>query len=185
MKNTYLTGYLPLLSIVLFSFSFSAYMEGLLIRVFKNIGLYSGMLEFLSETELKITVFAGLAILFFMVLSTLKLIAGTINEISMLFFSKDREGGILKDVRPGSIIYFAGSIVSVFCSFSIIAVAGILLISTVAYLVYFVYKVGPTLSFPGLVGMIFFQVFTWSLLTMGTAYVFVKLYNTILAGLPI
>lgn len=61
-RTTYLTGYLPLISIVLFSSSFTVYLENQLLIFLRKIGLYEGLLEFFSGTEIK------LAILFIIVL---------------------------------------------------------------------------------------------------------------------
>ena len=47
-----------------------------------------------------------------MIFSALKLIAETIHEIGMLFFSKDYEGKTIAQARGGFVIFFVGAIIS-------------------------------------------------------------------------
>ena len=47
-----------------------------------------------------------------MVFSALKLIAETIHETAMLFFSKDVEGESYSEARGGNVIYFFGALAS-------------------------------------------------------------------------
>ena len=54
MKNPYLFGYLPFVSICLFSLTFGVYTVGLSVDLFKEIGLYAGMREFLTDFQLRI-----------------------------------------------------------------------------------------------------------------------------------
>ena len=89
MKNPYIFGYLPFVTIVLFSLTFGVYTVGVSVELFKGIGLYAGMREFLTDIQLRIFLLVIYALLFFMVFSALKLIAETIHETAMLFFSKD------------------------------------------------------------------------------------------------
>src|SRR5690554_6258845 len=108
MKNIYLTSYFPLLSIILFSLSLSFRIEMLLLDFLKASGLYEGMREFFSDTGIKLALLILLLAIFFMVFAALKLIADTLNEISLLFFSKDLSGEALTKIRGGSFIYFIG-----------------------------------------------------------------------------
>lgn len=185
MKNTYLTSYFPLLSIVLFSLSLSICVEIRLIYFLKETGIYVGMLEFFSEGGIKLALLALLLVMFFMVFAALKLIANTINELSLLFFSKDSEGDSLKRIRTGSAIYFIGGAVSLISMFSFIGIGIILLLTTVFYFIYFVYKVSHGASTIGIIGIIFFQVLIWSTLLLGVLYLGIKVYNSIMASLPI
>ena len=118
MKNPYLTSYFPLLAIIMFSLSLAVRTEIELAKVLKNVGIYEGMLEFFSETGIKLSFLALLLVLFFMVFAAMKLIADTVNEVSLLFFSKDFEGESLKLIRQGSSIYFAGGVASLFSIYS-------------------------------------------------------------------
>jgi len=101
MKNTYLFSYLPISSILLFSLSFAIYGEMQMLKLFGNLGIYQGMLEFFSEAGIKLALLIVLLLLFFMVFAALKLISDTILELSLLFFSKDSEGKALNSVRRG------------------------------------------------------------------------------------
>src|SRR5690606_32835596 len=140
MKNTYLTSYFPLLAIILFSMSVSIKTEFVLINFLKDSGVYEGMLEFLTDGEVKLSLFFLLLVIFFMVFAALKLIADTINGLSLLFFSKDFEGESLKKVRSGSVIYFIGSALSLFSMFNIMGIGIIFALTTFIYFIYFVYK---------------------------------------------
>ncbi len=53
MKNPYIFGYLPFVTIVLFSLTFGVYSVGLSVELFKEIGLYAGMREFLTDMQLR------------------------------------------------------------------------------------------------------------------------------------
>ncbi len=184
MKNTYLTGYLPLLSIILFSLSFSVYSEGLVVKGLKRIKLYDGMLEFITEVEMKLAILIVLFVIFFMLFAALKLIAETINELALLFFSKDAEGNILKALRSGSIVYFIGSGLSIISLEFLLGLGVIFFLTTIVYFIYFVYKISPSLSTQGLIGVIFFEVVIWSVMILSMCFVMLKLYNSLLGSLP-
>ncbi|MFB6467552.1 DUF5366 family protein [Cytobacillus sp. Hz8] len=185
MKNTYLTSYFPLFSILLFSLSISIRVELTLIEFLKKIGIYEGMREFFSEGGIKLSLMILLLVLLFMVFAALKLIADTINELSLLFFSKDSEGDCLKNIRSGSIIYFLGGALSLVSMFSFIGIAVIFLATTLIYFIYFVFKVSATISITGIIGLIFFQVLIWSTLLIGVFFIGIKVYNSIISSLPI
>ncbi len=185
MKNAYLTGYLPLFSILLFSLTFSVYGVEVFVDLFQKIGVYPGMREFLSDIQLKLVILFLLMVVCFMVFAALKLIAETINEVSMLFFSKDSEGNLLNLVRYGSVIYFVGGLVSVFSLKSFLGILVIFVLSSLAYFIFFIYKVSPHISKASTFGIICFQLFTWASLFLSVIFVFLKLYNGIMASLPI
>lgn len=185
MKSTYLTGYFPLISITLFSLSYAIYMQGKLLSLFQSMGLYSGLLEFFSETGIKLTLLFVLSIVFFMMLAALKLIADTIVQISLLLFSKERIGESLKSLHIGSSLYLIGSGISVFCNQSFVAITLVFFITTMMVFIYFIYKASNHLSSFGLMGVVFLHVFTWSCLLTSVGYAVLKLYNSLLASLPI
>lgn len=185
MKNTYFMSYFPLLSIILFSLSLSINIEMVLLDFLRSAGIYEGMQEFFSDGGIKLALLALLMILFFCIYAALKLLADTINEVSLLFFSKDSEGESLKKIRGGAIIYFIGSIISLLMMSSLIGILTVFAITTVTYFCYFVYKISSSLSILGLVGVIFFQVLTWSSIFIGVVYLAVKVYNSVIASLPI
>ncbi|RBP05397.1 DUF5366 family protein [Rossellomorea aquimaris] len=185
MKNTYLTSYLPLFSILLFSLTFSVYGVEVFVDIFKKIGVYPGMREFLSDMQLKLAILILLMVAFFMVFAALKLIAETINGISMLFFSMDSDGELYNRVRTGSMIYFIGGLVSVLSLKSFLGLLIIFALSSVVYFIYFVYKISPSLSNMGLFGVVGLQVFSWSSLFLTIFFVCLKLYNGVMASLPV
>lgn len=185
MKNPYLTSYFPLLAIVMFSLSLAVRTEIELAELLKNVGIYEGMLEFFSETGIKLSFLALLLVLFFMVFAAMKLIADTVNEVSLLFFSKDFEGESLKLIRQGSSIYFAGGVASLFSIYSFVGIGAIFAAATLIYFIYFVYKISSNLTIVGVIGTVFFQVIIWCTMLLGIIYLVLKVYNSIMASLPI
>ena len=113
MRNPYLFGYLPFLTITLFSLTFGVFMVGASIKLFEEIGLYAGMREFLTDTQLRLFLLVIYSLAFFMIFSALKLIAETIHETAMLFFSKDAVGESYSEAKSGNLIYFFGALASV------------------------------------------------------------------------
>ncbi|WP_248561797.1 DUF5366 family protein [Niallia sp. NCCP-28] len=185
MNNTYVTSYFPLFSISLFSLAFAMNTETALLSLFREIGIYKGLLEFFTETSIRLVLLIFLAGCFFMIFSALKLMADTINQLSLLFFSADSTGESLVKAKKGSSIYFIGSIISLFCIFYPILLAAIFIITALVYFVYFVNAASASLSFTGMIFIILFQVLTWSLLLATIVFFCLKLYNMLLRNLPI
>jgi hypothetical protein len=185
MKNAYLTSYFPLLSMVLFSLSLAIRMVFLLLDYLKETGIYNGMLEFFSDSSMKLSLLVLLLVLFFMLFATMKIIADTLNEVSLLFFSKDYDGESLKKIRKGPVIYLVGAAASLFSINSFIGIGAIFVLTTLAYFIYFVFSVSSSITTTGLIGMIFFQVLAWSTLILGLLYLSLKVYNSIMASLPV
>lgn len=188
MKNTYFTSYFPLFSIMIFSFALAIYTESLITEWLIHIGLYVGMLEFFSEVGIKLTLLFLLTLFYFMVFSALKLIADTVVELSLLFFSRDEEGNDLKKVRGGSWIFLIASFFALFFSVVPHLQIGIILVFLTAvfiYFVYFVYKVSDSMSIAGVIGTVFFQVSFWSGFLAVTVYALLRLYNSFINSLPI
>ncbi|WLR55769.1 DUF5366 family protein [Mesobacillus subterraneus] len=185
MRNPYLTSYFPLLSIIIFSLSLSVRTETELISILKNAGIYDGMLEFFSDTGIKLSLLILLVVVYFMVFAAMKLLADTINEVSLLFFSKDHDGESLYLIRHGATIYFVGSVISLLSFYSFIGIMTIFTVTTLVYFIYFVYKISAKLTMTGLIGIVFFQVILWSTLVLGIIYLAVKVYNSLIASLPI
>ena len=185
MKNAYLTSHFPLISIVLFSLSLSVYTERLINNYLNQIGLYDGMVEFFSERGIHLTLLFLLWLFFFMMFSALKLIADTINELSLLFFSKDEEGSHLNNLRGGVWIFLTGGIISILSVFHIFLLLFVFIISCFTYFIFFVYKVSDSLSFPSLIGLVFFHIFFWFSFVLAIVYAVLKMYNSLIASLPI
>ena len=57
MKNPYLFGFLPLITILLFSMTFGLFAVNESLLLFKKIGVYAAMSEFLSDAELRVFLF--------------------------------------------------------------------------------------------------------------------------------
>lgn len=184
MKNPNLFGYLPFVTICLFSLTFGVYTVGLSVDFFKEIGLYAGMREFFSDLQLRIFLLVMYALLFFMIFSALKLIAETIHETAMLLFSKDEEGKSFSEARGGNVIYFFGSLASAGGIHSIYILAALFLLTTFVYFVYIVYKMSRFMTMTNTIGLIVFEIIVWSVLISSLIYIVLKLYNGVMASLP-
>lgn len=184
MKNPYIFGYLPFVTIVLFSLTFGVYTVGVSVELFKGIGLYVGMREFLTDIQLRIFLLVIYALLFFMVFSALKLIAETIHETAMLFFSKDVEGKSYSEARGGNVIYFFGALASVGGINSISLLTAIFLLTTFIYFVYVVFKLSKFMTIVSTIGLLIFEIMVWTILVSTIIYILLKLYNGVIASLP-
>lgn len=184
MKNPYVFGFLPLITILLFSLSFAIFTMNRAIDLFKVIGVYSGMREFLSDLELKLFLLIIFALIYFMLFSALKLIAETIHELGMLFFSRDLEGKTISQARGGYVIFFMGAVISAVGFQSLQVLLLVFLATAFIYFVYVVFKLSGSMSLLGTVGLIMFEIIVWSLFLTLVIYVAIKLYNGIMASLP-
>lgn len=184
MKNPYLYGYLPLITIILFSFTFGIFAVSESLQLFQSIGVYNGMREFLSDLELRFVLLIVFALIFFMLFSALKLIGETIHELGMLFFSKDQAGETINAGRDGYVIFFFGAFASVIGIQSMVILITIFLATVICYFIFNVYKMSQYMSLTGVIGLIFFEILSWFILLTLIAYALVKLYNGILASLP-
>lgn len=185
MKNTYLTGYFPLIAILLFSSSLSISTSLYALKMLSSFGMYDGMLDYFSEKGIRLALFAAFALLYFMVLSALKLIANTVTELSLLFFANDPEGNNLKKLRMGSMIYLGGGILSFGLLQNVIWIVIWFAVVTLAYFVFTVYRIYSTLSLMSLVGFILLELLFWFTFVIGILFIFIKLYNSIMASLPV
>lgn len=184
MKNPYLFGYVPIITITLFSLTFGVYTVGLSVELFKEIGLYAGMREFLSDLQLRLFLLIMYALGFFMLFSALKLIAETIHETAMLLFSKDENGESYGEAKAGRIIYFFGALISAIGVQSIELLIFIFLFTTFVYFVYLVTKISKFMPLSNTIGLIVFEIVLWALFMSIIIYIGLKLYNGILASLP-
>ncbi|KYG30369.1 YufK family protein [Alkalihalobacillus trypoxylicola] len=184
MSNRYITSHFPLISILLFSLSFALFVQGYILEQLVEFGLYDGMREFFSENGIKLTLLFLLVFLFFMIFSALKLIADTVFQLSMLFFSKDEEGKELIKVRYGTWIFLISGILSLFLTFNWIWLLLLFVFTCFIYFTYFIYTVSSSLTFLGMCGMVFFQVIFWSTFILLILFACFKLYNSFIASLP-
>lgn len=185
MKNTYLTSHFPLFSIFVYSVALALYAESVIIKKLIDFGVYSGMMEFFSESGIKITLLFVLLLFFFMILSALKIISDTMIQLSLLFFSKDEEGNDLNKIRGGSWFYLISSFVALIFIKNVVAIIIIFALATIAYFVYFLYKIRDSLSILGLFGMVMFHSLFWTTFLLTLLFALVKLYNSFVASLPI
>ncbi|KKI89966.1 membrane protein [Bacillus sp. SA1-12] len=185
MKNTYFTSYFPLITILLFSTSMSIATVIAVIEYLQAFGIYEGMLEFFSNNGIRLALFILFALLYFMVFSALKLIADTVTELSLLFFSKDVTGENLSKIRGGSAIYLIAGALSLAAIQVPLAIVAIFVLATGCYFVYIVYKISNSLTSFSLIGLVLFHVLFWFIFLLGTMYVCFRLYNSVMASLPV
>lgn len=185
IRNTYITSHFPLLSILIFSFSFALYTEYNMIHWLEMLGIYSGLLEFFSETSLKLSLLFLLTLFYFMFFSALKLIANTVNELALFFFSKDQDGQVLTKIRTGSIIFIVGSIFSLLFTQSLLILMIIFAIVCFAYFLFFMFKVSEYLTIGSTFGMVFMILLFWATFIFSVTYIGLRVYNALLATLSI
>ncbi|PIC73097.1 YufK family protein [Sporosarcina sp. P17b] len=185
MKNPYLFGYLPFVTVLLFSLTFGVYSVGETLILFKEIGLYQGMREFLSDFQLRIFLLTMYSLLFFMLFAALKLIAVTIHETALLFFLKEEADASYSASKSGAVIYFIGALASAIGIQSWKTLVLIFLITSFVYFIYVIYKLSPFMPLTHTVGLIFFQIIIWSVLVAGLVYIIFRLYNGLLASIPL
>ncbi|WP_059102870.1 YufK family protein [Shouchella shacheensis] len=185
MTNRYLTGHLPLFSILLFSLSFSLYGQSFMTSFLEEHGIYGGMVDFFSENGIRLALLFVFMLAFFMLFSALKLIADTIFSLSMLFFSKDDEGGLWQKVRSGTWIYLGASGLSLVAVQEIFFIVAIFLAASLGYLLYVIYKIADALTVTGLIGFVSFHLLFWATFIFSTMFIVIRLYNSFIASLPL
>lgn len=185
MRNPYIFGYLPFVTIMLFSLTFGFYTVGQSITLFKEIGLYTGMREFLTDIQLGVFLLVISSLLYFMIFAALKVIAETIHETAMLLFSKDVEGISYSKARGGNVIYFFGALSSLAGIHSIMVLGAIFLVTTLVYFIYVVSKLSKFMTTMSMIGLLFFEIIVWSVLISVVVYILLKLYNGVIASLPL
>ncbi|WP_054712221.1 DUF5366 family protein [Bacillus sp. JCM 19041] len=185
MKNQYLTGHLPLMSILLFSLSLSLFGQRFALSWLEDNGILAGMTQILSENEIRLALIVVLLLLFFMVFSALKLIADTVNSLSLLFFSNDGEGELWQKMHGGAWIYFGASILSLITNQFLIFIVILIIAASFAYLLVVIYRIAESLTIPGLIGFVCFQLLFWAAFLFTIIYFIFRLYNTFVAGLPL
>lgn len=184
MKNPYIYSYLPLMTVILFSMTFGICAVTESLSLFKGIGVYAGMREFLSDIELRLLLLIVFSLMFFMVFSALKLIGETIHEVGLLFFSKDQNGETINVNRGSYVVFFFGAIASVFGVQSFVILIIIFGVTAIMYFVFMMYKTSLFMSTGGTIGLILFEIIVWTLFGALVLYAVLKLYNGVLASLP-
>lgn len=184
MKNPYIFGNLPFITTLLFSLTFGVYSVGFSIDIFKEVGLYAGLNEFLTDVQIRFSLLIVFGVIYFMIFAALKLIAETIHETAMLFFAKTFDMNNYRKLRSGNLIYFFGSLLSIAGIQSLIVLIAIFLGTTLIYALFILIQLGKSLPISNVVGIIVFEVVVWALLVSLIAYSILKLYNGIMESLP-
>lgn len=149
------------------------------------LGLYSGLLEFFSETSLKLSLLFLLALFYFMLFSALKLIANTVNELALFFFSKDEEGQVLMKIRSGSLIFVIGSLFALIFNQSFLVMCVIFAAVCFVYFVFFIVKVSDYLTIGGMFSLVFMILLFWAAFIFSVSYIGLRVYNALLATLSL
>lgn len=184
MKNPYLYGYLPFFTVLFFSLTFGIFTVSESMSLLVGIGLYNGMLEFLTDFELRVFLLILFSLCYFMLFSALKLVGTTIHEMGMLFFSKDKEGEAMRHARGANVIFFLGSLLSAAGIQSFYTLVGIFLATVFIYFVFLIFKLSSYMSVSGMIGLMMFEVLFWGVFVGFVIYVLVKLYNSLISALP-
>ena len=103
----------------------------------------------------------------------------------MLFFSKDAVGESYYEAKSGNLIYFFGALASVAGIQSLKILIGIFLVTTFIYFVYSVFMLSKYLTVFSTIGLLVFEILVWGVLLSVFIYIILKLYNGILASLPV
>ncbi|WP_209124253.1 DUF5366 family protein [Alkalihalobacillus sp. BA299] len=185
MKNSYITSHFPLFSILIYSTAFALYAEGYIARQLQTLGLYEGMMEFFSESGIKLTLLFLLLLFIFMIFSALKLIADTVVQLSLLFFSRDEKGDELKRIRSGTWIYLISSLVALFFFHSVFVVIIVFISATFFYFIFFLFKLSDSLNPLNMFGLILFHLLFWLAFMISVVYAFLRLYNSFIASLSL
>jgi hypothetical protein len=182
-KNVYMTGYLPLFSIILFSCGFAIHLERLVIKKLKYFGVYQGMLELFESHVIHLSVGFCLFLLFFMVFAALKLLSDALTHLSMFFFSKDTEGILLQQGKSGGWFFFGGGMLAIVLNHSIFLMFIVFIAASLVYFFYFLLKIGSDLSTAGIIGMVFMHLFFWTGFGLLVVYTVLRLYNAFIASI--
>lgn len=184
MKNPYLFGFLPLITILLFSMTFGLFAVNESLVLFKNIGIYAAMSEFLSDVELRIFLFICFVVLFFMIFSAIKLVGESVHTVGMLFFAKVNEENPPQESKVLYSILLIGAAISVVGINSFPLLIIIAVSTLVIYFIATMVRLTEYLGFGSVIGLLVFEFAMWTLLVVTLAYVLVKLYNSLLSSLP-
>ncbi|GIN10366.1 hypothetical protein J26TS2_02330 [Shouchella clausii] len=185
MTNRYLTGHLPLISILLFSLALALFGQSFAIGWLENNGILSSMTELIRENEIRLGVTILFLLAFFMLFSALKLIADTVFSLSLLFFSKDEEGALWQKVQGGAWIFLGASILSLAAVKMIFVILLLFVAAAFSYLLFAIYRIADSLTIPGLIGFVCFQLLFWAAFLITIIYFAIRLYNSFVASLPL
>lgn len=185
MTNRYLTGHLPLISILLFSLALSLFGQSFAIGWLEENGVLASMTELIRENEIRLGVTILFLLAFFMLFSALKLIADTVFSLSLLFFSKDEEGALWQKVQGGAWIFLGASILSLAAVKMIFAILLLFVAAAFSYLLFAIYRIADSLTIPGLIGFVCFQLLFWAAFLVTIIYFAIRLYNSFVASLPL
>lgn len=185
MKNPYVYGFLPFITILLFSASFGLFAVNYAVELFQEIGLYDGMLEIFTDMQIRLLMLVVCSLLFFALFAALKVIAEAIHELAMLLFAKEVDPNDYRKVRSGNLIYVFGALFSFAGMQSLIILLSVFAITTVSYFIFNVYRMSKYMKAWHAIAFTLFQIVAWFILLFGIAFTVLKLYNGLMDSLPL
>lgn len=120
-----------------------------------------------------------------MLFSALKLIADTMNELALFFFSKDHEGQVLMKIRSGSIIFIIASLFALIFNQSLLVMTVIFVCACFVYFVFFMVKVSEYLTIGSMFGMIMMLFLFLAAFLFSVAYILLRVYNALISTLSV
>lgn len=120
-----------------------------------------------------------------MLFSALKLIADTVNELALFFFSKDHEGQVLMKIRSGSIIFIVASSFALIFNQSLFVMTAIFVCACLVYFVFFMIKVSGYLTIGNMFGMLLMLLTFWTAFIFSVAYILLRVYNALISTLSV
>lgn len=120
-----------------------------------------------------------------MLFSALKLIADTVNELALFFFSKDHEGQVLMKIRSGSIIFIVGSLFALIFNQSLLLMTIIFVCACFVYFIFFMFKVSEYLTIGNMFGMVFMLLLFWAAFVFSVTYILLRVYNALISTLSV
>ncbi|WP_088071310.1 DUF5366 family protein [Gottfriedia luciferensis] len=184
MKNIYYTSFYAFLTIILFTVAITLNIFQLAINFLSVSGILQPLTDMIPEKEIRILTFLGIAFLFYLVLSGLKLISDMIWQFALLFFSKDKEGVDYLATKKYSFVFLIGGLIAVFLNSSLLYIAIIFLLTVIAFLILFLIKQSANYTLLGLIGVIMFQLIIWGLIGSGLVYAFFTLFAKFKTSMP-
>jgi Family of unknown function (DUF5366) len=184
MKNIYYTSYFAFLSTILFTVAITLNIFQMTINFLSLSGILQPLTDILPEKEIRILTFLGIAFLFYLILSGLKIISDLIWQFALLFFSKDNEGVDYLASKKYSFVFIIGGLIAVFLNSSLVYIAIILLVTIVAFLVLFLIKQSSNFTIIGIIGFILFQLIIWGLIGSGIVYAYFTIFAKLKISIP-
>ncbi|MEW9671770.1 DUF5366 family protein [Ammoniphilus sp. 3BR4] len=149
-----------------------------------SLGIYQSFMEVFSKNHFKLILWFALFLLYFMLFSSVKLIADMMLEISVYFFSKDdTHPSVLQ--HSGGLFYLIHSLAAVFFVKSFWILVFLYILANLVVFAFLLHKLKEQFTPFRKVGIIFMNVFFWVSFLSVIYYVGLKLYNGLMKSIGI